>query len=164
MLQEPNWTTCCRNANLDRIGLVMNNIEFDELREIISRLDEGIPKDGAQVKLAQYGGGPDEGVIVGNQQGYLRLGVEFLKAAIVEHVKDEGDNEKTISVDLEYLIAEDSSINFDWFERTEEIPVEEHKYRSTWKERLIPLCVLSILAGILILAAVGLVAVIIWLR
>jgi hypothetical protein len=68
----------------DKESIAMNAIEEDELRKTISRLDECIPKDGAIVKLAQYGGGPGEGMIVGNKRGYLRLGVEFLKGAIAE--------------------------------------------------------------------------------
>jgi hypothetical protein len=105
----------------------MNEIPRTELQDIISKLDTALPKDGAQVKLDQYGGGPDEGVIVANERGYLRLGVEFLKAAFAEQKKDENGNEKAISIDLEYLITTNSAINFDWFERTEEVPVEVHK-------------------------------------
>ena len=53
------------------------------VREAIDLLDAEVPRAGARVRLHQYGGGPDEGQIVANETGYLRLGVEFLKAAFV---------------------------------------------------------------------------------
>lgn len=124
-----------------------------ELQDIIWKLDAAVPKDGAKVKLAQYGGGPDEGVIVANERGYLRLGVEFLKAAIAEQKKDENANEKAISIDLVYLITTDSTINFDWFERTEKIPVDVHK--PTVREKFIPIIMIAILITIIVLAAIG---------
>ncbi len=32
----------------------------EEIKDIIRRLDELLPKDGAKIKLEKYGGGPDE--------------------------------------------------------------------------------------------------------
>jgi hypothetical protein len=144
----------------DKESITVNTIEEEELRKIISRLDECIPKDGAIVKLAQYGGGPDEGMIVGNKRGYLRLGVEFLKGAIAEPTRNSKGDEKVIPVDLEYMIQSGSSINFDWFERLEDIEPDIIRKPPTLLLKLLPSFIFTIIIGILVLAIIGLVAII----
>ena len=59
-------------------------MDEDKIKAIIKQLDDEVPREGAKVILEQYGGGPDESQIVANQKGYLRLGVEFLKAAFAK--------------------------------------------------------------------------------
>lgn len=81
----------------------------NELRQLIQRLDELVPREGAWVQLSQYGGGPDEGQFVGNQNGYRRFGIEFLTATL--------DDTKAVNVELDYLVLSNSTMNFDWFER-----------------------------------------------
>ena len=82
----------------------------NELRSVVSALDESVPRDGSWIQLTQYGGGPDEGKITGNRNGYRRLGIEFLRATL------DDDPEQGFGVDLEYLVSPDSTINFDCFE------------------------------------------------
>jgi len=76
---------------------------------LVTELDDLVPRDGACVTLRQYGGGPDESRITANQRGYLRLGIEFLKAAFAPTNK-----ENSLKADIGYLLTEDSDVGFDW--------------------------------------------------
>ena len=49
--------------------------------------------------------------------GFLRLGVELLKAAFAP--TGHGGEPNAVEVDIDYLVTADSSINFDWCERKE---------------------------------------------
>src|SRR5688572_19027207 len=131
-------------------------MENDELKKIIALLDSKIPREGAQVKLHQYGGGPDESAIVANSAGYSRLGIEFLKAAFAMPKNTNEPNR--ISLDLGYLITDDSDVWFDSFERREDVVSE--KPRQTTKGRMIQLSFAVLLLGTVALALVGLVSVI----
>jgi hypothetical protein len=135
-----------------------SEVSVDERRiqEVIAFLEQEVPRDRARVKLAQYGGSPDESQIVANETGFLRLGVEFLKAAYAPIVDRSGS--AAVKVDIDYLLTRDSSIQFDWVERRE--PVEE-QFASPG--RLVPVLLLSILAVGVVLAVVGLLAVLRWL-
>ena len=129
------------------------------MQKLITELDAVVPKDGARVQLSQYGGGPDESRVIATQQGYLRLGVEFLRAA---YAAPSGDAPTQIVVDLDYLLTEDSDIGFDWFERVESLPVPASSTSSGssfWPAAF------GIAAGVcfLILLLVGFVTVIQWL-
>jgi hypothetical protein len=58
----------------------------DQIQEHIDQLDAQIPQKDAELVIS-YGGDPADSAdceIVGNYIGYLRFGVEMLKAAIVE--------------------------------------------------------------------------------
>jgi len=86
-----------------------------QIESTIAALDARVPKEDARVMIQQYGGGPDECVIVANERGYLRLGIELLKAAYAPAVL--GNNRDSISVDLDYLLMEGSEVRIDGFER-----------------------------------------------
>jgi len=58
----------------------------DQIQEHIDQLDVQVPKENAEFVIS-YGGDPASSAdceIVGNYIGYLRFGVEMLKAAIME--------------------------------------------------------------------------------
>jgi len=93
-------------------------VDDDSIRQIIEALDAEVPKHGAQVLLHTYGGGPDECYCVANKQGYLRLGIEMLRAGY-----SESDEDSLIDVDIEYLRVPGSTVKFDWFERRDPVPI-----------------------------------------
>jgi len=130
------------------------------LLEIIEELDKIVPTKGAIVKLDQYGGGPDEGRIVANKSGYLRLGIEFLKAAFAAPIVLEDNKEEDIEdieIKLNDLIAHNSDIHFDWFQRTENIQAQ--KYKPTfWSDRVVPFLLLTCLISIVIFSIIGFVS------
>jgi len=130
----------------------------DDIKQIVDELDRTISKENARVSLQKYGGDLDEAFIVATERGYLRLGVEFLKAGFTPHLSPEkrmGKRPYEIDVELDYLITEDSDVHFDYFERTEDIKIETHQ--DSWVYRVIPIAVVGVIISVLGLAMVGLV-------
>jgi hypothetical protein len=127
----------------------------DELVAIVERLDESVPKENAKVRLYQYGGDGEDGFMVATRNGYLRFGIELLKAGAAAPTA-----ERMIDVDLQYLIDEDSSINFSTFERVEELGPEPNE--NSWGDSLFIYTVITILIATPILAVIGLIALIRW--
>jgi len=136
-------------------------MNLNEIQQIVDELDRGILKENARVSLQKYGGDLDEAFIVANERGYLRLGVEFLKAGFTPYLHPEramGKRPHAINVDLDYLITDDSDVHFDYFERTEDLKIET--YQESWADKGIPFAVLGVIFLVLGLAFVGLVFVI----
>ena len=50
-----------------------------ELRELVDQLDGLVPKEGAKLRIPAS---PDGTTTIGTQRGYLRLGIEFLRAGL----------------------------------------------------------------------------------
>ena len=100
----------------------MIDINEDELHTLIGQMDERIGKEGAIVRLdVQY---EDDGtVIVANHLGYLRLGVEFLKAAYVP-LRMDAEGSDAIDVDLAYLFGQ-RSICYRFGRRENDLPAPE---------------------------------------
>ncbi len=93
----------------------MTDDEQEKIRCLVDQLDQLVPRQGAHVRLEQYGGGPDEGRFVANQTGFLRFGIEFLKGGLVRHQDQEVPLQRATTVDLDYLVSENSVIGFDEF-------------------------------------------------
>jgi hypothetical protein len=123
------------------------------IRGIIKQLDDEVPRERAKVILEQYGGGPDESQIVANQTGYLRLGIEFLKAGFAERKPISKKGYEEIPVDLDYLISENSTVGFDNFEITESFTATTYKRK--FYERLIPIGCITIIGILALLALIG---------
>ncbi len=132
-----------------------NTNDEAELRSIISALDDCVPRDGSWVQLTQYGGGPDEGQITGNCNGYRRLGIEFLRATL------DDDSDQGFGVDLEYLVSPDSTINFDWFELSDTHSPTKSTYG--WLDRVMPIGCLTVFAVAVIIFVIGVGTVIQWI-
>lgn len=97
-------------------------LDEERIKKLIDELDGSVSKDGAAVQFNMYGGGHDESFIQANKQGYLRLGIEFLKAAYSSKVKaKEKENQNIIETDINYLTTNDSEIRFDWLELKEDL-------------------------------------------
>ena len=131
------------------------------VKELIAALDAEVPREGAQVRLHQYGGGPDESQVQANPAGYLRLGIEFLKAAY----SSPGDPKtpQAVQVELGYLLRPDSTINFDWCERRDDLgPISSESYLTGF-DRFVPYLIFAILAAGVLLAFIGLFTVVRWL-
>ncbi len=133
----------------------------DELREIIERLDAGVPRENARVSIQKYGDELDEAFIVATTNGYLRLGVEFLKAGVAPFLAPEktlGERPHAIDVEVDYLIDEESDVRFDYFERNEDLLIRTHEESRV--DRFVPFVLLAVVLAVLALALFGLVAVI----
>jgi hypothetical protein len=93
----------------------MDEEQEQRVREMVWELDAIVPRDGAQVRMVQYGGGPDESRMVGTRRGYLRLGIELIKAALAKPVQAGGQGDDRLGVDLDYLTVPGSDVRFDEF-------------------------------------------------
>jgi hypothetical protein len=88
-----------------------------ELRELVERLDRLIPKDGAHLSIPADA---DGNTTLGSRLGYLRLGVEFLVAAL-EPQPSSDEAPTRIIPDLDYLLTDGSETPFDLCEIDEAI-------------------------------------------
>jgi hypothetical protein len=136
--------------------------EFNEegVRRLVEDLDRAVPRDGAKVRLKQYGGGPDESKIVANRLGYLRLGLELMKGAFAQPKK--ADDPSLVDVDIRYLLTRDSMMDLDWFERREDIPQGEKSPRLKGG-RFARLTVFVLLLLCVVLLFIGCVTVLTWI-
>lgn len=132
----------------------------DRIRLLVDELDRLIPRDGACVRLEQYGGGPSESRVVANQLGYLRLGVELLKGGL-----HPGSPEPApLPVDLGDLMASDSAIRFDEFLFDDKLTADD-RHRPRLAQAVGMALGLGLAAGcltVLVLAAVGVIALLGW--
>src|ERR671926_1315732 len=129
----------------------------EELREIIERLDAALPRENARVSIQTYGEDMEEAFLVATGNGYLRLGVEFLKAGVAPYLppeKTEGKRPHAVDVDLDYLLDAGSDVRFDYFERNEELPVETEQ--NTWLDKAAPVTCMVLIIAVGVLALLGL--------
>lgn len=122
----------------------------EEIKRIVDELERGISKENANVSIQMYGPDLDEAFIVATERGYLRLGVEFLKAGFAPYRKI--GRPDAIDVEMDYLLTEDS-VHFDYFERSEEIKIQT--YQASWADRVIPIALLGAIILVIGLAIVG---------
>ena len=95
-----------------------------QLRELVARLDNLVPRDGAHLTLTGDSNGRTSS---GNRLGYLRFGVEWLVAALAP-LPASDESPTRIEPDLGYLLTPGSSVPFELSEVDEAIgsrpPVE----------------------------------------
>ena len=136
----------------------MSYSDTEQIKKLVADLDAAVSREGARVRLSQYGGGPDESKVVANETGYLRLGIEFLRAAFAP---PSPKSQEMLDTDLSYLLTDDSDIHFDWFERREDLPASTQSEGKSGK--FVPAIILLVLFSGLVFALVGLVTVISWM-
>jgi hypothetical protein len=88
-----------------------------ELRDLVEELDRLIPKEGAKLKIPAD---QDGNTTVGTQRGYLRLGVELLRAGLAP-TTDPLPEIPRIPLDIGYLLTPDSETPFDLCEIDEQV-------------------------------------------
>jgi len=94
-----------------------NDMTEEELRELIDRLDQEIPCDGAVVEW--HRNDQSEVEVTANERGYVRLGIEFLKAAFAELHSCHPGVPEYLEVDMRYMMSGDTSLWPSWFELEE---------------------------------------------
>ena len=115
----------------------MDDEDKAQIQALVQELNQIVPRTDAVVLLTQYGGGCDESQITATETGYLRLGIELLKAAVAPPFVDNSGVQ--IGVDWEYLVSEQSNVNFHMFHLDNSLRPDTPyivKSRSNWKDRL----------------------------
>ncbi len=134
------------------------NPKDQKILSLIKELDKEVPTEGAVVKFEQYGGGPDESQIIANKKGYLRLGIKFLKAAFADPIildKETKNGEvEDIEIELNDLVLSESDINFDWFQRTENIELKVYE-PSFFSDKVLPFIVVAFIILLFFFAIKG---------
>ena len=132
----------------------MNEPEKIRIQALVQELDQLVPRTDAAVVMNVYGGGCDESQITATENGYLRLGIELLKAAVAPPLADSSSVQ--LDVDWEYLVSEHSDIFFHMFHLDNSLRSDvpfSSTARPTWKDRLS--LVGSILLTLLLVSALG---------
>ena len=135
---------------------------LEDIKTMVEQLNVMVPKDSAKVQIKQYGGGPDESQITATQRGYLRLGIEFMRAAFAP--KNNPKSPNSVDLDLDYLFPEDSDILGNWFERVESFPQCDWPQKKNSLSNLILVLFFGILFILLLgCTAIGFYTIIAWL-
>jgi hypothetical protein len=87
-----------------------------ELRDLVDRLDRLVPKEGARLRMPADA---DGNTTAGTQRGYLRLGVELLRAGLDPTDPVPGERVHVPLV-IEYLMTSDSQPPFEVCELAED--------------------------------------------
>ena len=131
-------------------------MDLEKIEQVVADLDQSVLKQNSRMRLYQYGGGDDESCMAGTTEGYLRFGIELMKAGLAAPAES-----KFVEVDLDYLFDANSTISFNHFEKVETIEeLDNEKYEETWGDRIFIYVVISVLIALPILAIIGLVTVI----
>ena len=80
----------------------MKDEDVTAAQGLVERLDRLVPRDEAWMRLEEQGGDPTEWWLTGNQHGYYRMGVEFLKASLQQAAPAEAGHGH-LPLDLDYL-------------------------------------------------------------
>jgi len=135
-------------------------MEEDAIRRVIDELDAGVTKEDAQ--LLVYCEDIDEQAceLIGNRNGYLRAGIEMLKAGMVP--MRAGDSITPITLD--YLIRSDRSLHIKRLTREEDIQSALPPIRkNSWKANAVGIGCLVLLVSFAICGFIGVGQVFSWL-
>jgi hypothetical protein len=94
-----------------------------ELRALVDQLDRLVPKEGARLRIPT----DTDGNTAGTQRGYLRLGIEMLRAALAVET---GDHRPYLPLAIDYLMTTDSGTPFEVCEIVDDpdrLPAPERK-------------------------------------
>jgi hypothetical protein len=111
-------------------------IDAAHIQSLTKQLDEAVPREG-HVEVVQDPNDLDYTLVRANQLGYLRLGIEFLKAAYAP--PESGGKGTLLRLDLKYL--EGFEHQFYSFERREDV------WSPIWSEE--PASTISQIVGVL---------------
>jgi hypothetical protein len=77
---------------------------------LVDQLDGLVPKEGAKLRMPAD---PDGNTTVGTQRGYLRLGIELLRAGLDPLEPGDKNDTPYLPLSIEYLFTADSETPFD---------------------------------------------------
>ena len=139
----------------------------EELKKIITELENRNEKEKAYFGFYEYGGGPDESCIGANRKGLELFAVELLKAAIESETFEYEKNKlQSVGLNLDWT-DKNADFFFDYVELTNKNIDSNDKtfpeYKVTWKDKVLKIGCVGV--GILLvgLTIIGLISVLTWL-
>ena len=132
----------------------MDDQTLVEIAKAVEILDAKVPKEGAAVQFKMNSGAPSESEIEANKLGCLRMGIEFLKAGLVEPGNQPEKPLRAIAAQIEELVTDDSEIRFCLFTRNEHLRPPPTDSQKRLKDR-IALIGCALVALLLSMLAIG---------
>ncbi|WP_132706154.1 hypothetical protein [Winogradskyella wandonensis] len=139
----------------------------EELKKIITELENRNEKEKAYFGFYQYGGGPDESCIKANRKGLELYAVELLKAGLESETREYEKNKvESVGLNTDWT-DENGEFFFDYVELTNKDKKSKDKSfpenKETWKDKAFKIGCIGI--GILLigLTIIGFVSVLNWL-
>ncbi len=132
-------------------------MDVEAIQRMVDALDREVPREDAVMRLDTYCG-PEEMQVVANRGGFLRLGIEMMKAAFAEPSGEESGLE---GVDLAYLQTTPSDSRLVAVDRRtdmNEVAAEPQRWAQLLAGLVFAGCALAA-----VLAVVGAVAIVRWL-
>jgi len=133
----------------------MDDTTLDEIKSTAHDLDAKVPKEGAAVQFVFVadGGTPDESLVEANRLGYLRMGIEFLKAAFA---RTGTGSRGILDASIDHLTTEQSQIRFIGLARNEDLRPPPPRGVPTIKDRLLLLgcAIVVLIVGFLVISGV----------
>ncbi len=135
-------------------------MEDEDIQRLVDELDASVNREGARLLIYCEHPEPDSCELIGNRQGYLRAGVEFLRAALVPLAP--GDSITPIKLD--YLIGYDRSLHVTRLTRQEDVyaalpPVK----KNSWRDKIIGIGCLVLVISFAICGFIGVGQVFSWI-
>ena len=129
-----------------------------KIQEIIEQLDQMVSKDGAVLVEGYIDSEQGGEFYEANRQGYLRLGIEFLKGAYAEPKQDmyshtEKEPVDFIGIDLDYLVGYKACYQFARKEEIQHVIPDESDHGSDMSFRDKLGCALGVVVLLFLLAS-----------
>ena len=142
----------------------MNEEQKIRVQELTAELDSLLPRTNAVAEMRQYGGGCDESELIATETGYLRLGIELLRAPFLSPLPDAETVQ--IDVDIKYLIAERSDVSFHMFHVDNALEPDATYVptpRQAWKDKAAGFACGAVCLLLITVFGIGIVTVIQWM-
>jgi hypothetical protein len=135
-------------------------MDDDEIKRRVDELDAAVSKDDAQFLIYCEDFDQQSVELIGNRSGYLRVGIEMLRAAVASL----GPNESITPIDVNYLIRSPRSLHVKRLTRQEDVeaalpPLRKH----AWKDKAVGIGCLTVIVFLAVCAFIGIGQVGVWI-
>jgi hypothetical protein len=135
-------------------------MDDDEIRRRADELDAAIAKDDGQFLIYCEDFDEQRVEFVGNRKGYLRVGIEMIRAAI----SPLGPNKSITPISIDYLIRSSRSLSVTRLTRQEDVesalpPLKKH----TWKHKAAGIVCITVVILLAVCTFIGIGQVGVWI-
>jgi hypothetical protein len=130
-----------------------------EIQQIITQLDDSVPKDGARLLINIEDTETNECELIGNRNGYLRAGLEFLRAATVPLEP----NAFITSIEFNYLVPSRGFLVKRLSRQQDPEAALPPLKRHTWKDKAAGIGCLTVATFLFICTLIGIEQIGVWI-